>query len=146
MKCNFSSAHLHEWYVFEKLSICRLSMYNFTRIRCKTNMLGLSIIPAWRQSDQPGLRQPPKGVNYNLFSPHLDKLYNVGELSIREAPLCNFSGIGHKIKKLRLWKVLARKLRKTSLDDRKSGAFRAIDNFSSVQLHKPYTVGKLSIS
>ena len=49
VKCNFSSAQLHDRYVDRKLSISRVWMWNFTRIWRKTKKLWLSIIPAWRQ-------------------------------------------------------------------------------------------------
>ena len=41
---------------------------------------------------------PQKGVNYHFSSPHLDKPYIVGKLSISEAKICSFSGMGQKIK------------------------------------------------
>ena len=49
LKCNFSLAHLHDRYVDGKLSIIRVRMWNFTRIRRKTKKLWLSINPARRQ-------------------------------------------------------------------------------------------------
>ena len=49
VKCNFSSAQLHDWCVDGKLPISRVRMWNFTRIRRKTKKLWLSIIPARRQ-------------------------------------------------------------------------------------------------
>ena len=49
VKCIFSSAQLHDRYVDGKLPISRVRMWNFTRIRRKTNKLWLSIIPARRQ-------------------------------------------------------------------------------------------------
>ena len=49
VKCNFSSAQLHDRYVDGKLLISRVRMWNFTRIRRKTKKLWLSIIPARRQ-------------------------------------------------------------------------------------------------
>ena len=49
VKCNFSSARLHDRYVVGKLSISRVQKWNFTRIRRKTKKLWLSIIPARRQ-------------------------------------------------------------------------------------------------
>ena len=49
VKCNFSSAQLHDRYVNGKLPIGRVRMWNFTRIRRKTKKLWLSIIPARRQ-------------------------------------------------------------------------------------------------
>ena len=49
VKCNFSSAQLHDRYVDGKLPISRVRMLNFTRIRRKTKKLWLSIIPARRQ-------------------------------------------------------------------------------------------------
>ena len=49
VKCNFSSAQLHDRYVNGKLPISQVRMWNFTRIRRKTKKLWLSIIPAGRQ-------------------------------------------------------------------------------------------------
>ena len=49
VKCNFSSAQLHDRYVDGKLPISRVRIWNFTRIRRKTKKLWLSIIPARRQ-------------------------------------------------------------------------------------------------
>ena len=49
VKCNFSSAQLHNRYVDGKLPISRVRIWNFTRIRRKTKKLWLSIIPARRQ-------------------------------------------------------------------------------------------------
>ena len=49
VKCNFSSAPLHDRYVDGKLPISRVWMWNFTRIRGKTKKLWLSIILARRQ-------------------------------------------------------------------------------------------------
>ena len=49
VKCNFSSAQLHDRYVDGKLPISRVRMWNFTRIRRKTKKLWLLIIPARRQ-------------------------------------------------------------------------------------------------
>ena len=85
VKCNFSSAQLHDQYdryVDGKLLISRVRMWNFTRIRHKTKKLWLSIIPARRQ--WPATTHK-KGVNYHLCSPQLDKPYVVGKLSISEA-------------------------------------------------------------
>ena len=49
VKCNFSSAHHHNQYDVEKLSINRVRMWNFTQIGHKTKKLRLSINPARRQ-------------------------------------------------------------------------------------------------
>ena len=49
VKCNFSSAQLHDRYVDGKLPISRVRMWNFTRIRHKTKKLWLLIFPARRQ-------------------------------------------------------------------------------------------------
>ena len=49
VKCHFSSEQHHNQYVVGKLSISRVRMWNFTRIRRKTKELRLSINPAWRQ-------------------------------------------------------------------------------------------------
>ena len=48
VKCNFSSAQLHDQNALGKVSISRVRMWNFTRIRRKTKKLWLSIIPAQR--------------------------------------------------------------------------------------------------
>ena len=49
VKWNFPSAHQHDRYVVEKLSISQVRMWDFTRIRRKTKKLRPSIIPAQRQ-------------------------------------------------------------------------------------------------
>ena len=49
VKCNFSSAQLHDRYVNGKLPISRVRMWNFTRIQRKTKKLWLLIIAARRQ-------------------------------------------------------------------------------------------------
>ena len=49
VKCNFSSAQLHDRYVYGNLPISRVRMWNFTRIRHKTKKSWLSIMPARRQ-------------------------------------------------------------------------------------------------
>ena len=49
VKCNFSSAQLHDRYVDGKLPISQVRMWNFTRIWRKTKKLWLSKIPAKRQ-------------------------------------------------------------------------------------------------
>ena len=49
VKCHFFSAHHHNQYVVGKLSISRVWMWNFTRIRRNTKKLRLSINPAQRQ-------------------------------------------------------------------------------------------------
>ena len=49
VKCNFSSAQLHNRYVVGKLPISRVPMWNFTWIWHKTKKLRLSINPAQRQ-------------------------------------------------------------------------------------------------
>ena len=80
VKCNFSSPHHHVWKIVGQLSIRRVRVWNFTRIGPKTKRLWLSIIPARRPSEQPGLGPPQKGVNCN--SPQFDKPYDIGKLSI----------------------------------------------------------------
>ena len=82
VKCNFSSAQLHDRYIVRKLSISRVRMWNFTRIRRKTKKFWLSKIPAQKAVV---CDHPQKGVNYYLSSPQLDKPYVVGKLSISEA-------------------------------------------------------------
>ena len=49
VKCNFSSALLHDRYVNGKLPISRVQMWNFTQIGRKTKKLRLPINPARRQ-------------------------------------------------------------------------------------------------
>ena len=61
-------------------------MCDFTRIRRKTEKLWLSIIPARRRSEQPGLGPPQKGVKCNFSSPELDKPYIVFCLPFDKAP------------------------------------------------------------
>ena len=85
MKCNFSSVHLHGPYVVGKLLISRGQMRNFTKIGPKTKKLWLSIIPARRPYEQPGLGPPQKGVNCNFSSPEIDKPYGVRKLRISDA-------------------------------------------------------------
>ena len=85
VKWNFSSAQLHDRYVDGKLPISQVWIWNFTRIRRKTKKLWLSIIPARRPSEQPGLGPPQKGVNRNFSSSEFDKLYGVRKLSISDA-------------------------------------------------------------
>ena len=60
VKCNFSSVHHHVRNTVGKLSIRRVRMWNFTRIRPKTKKLWLSIVPVQRPSEQPGLGPPQK--------------------------------------------------------------------------------------
>ena len=84
VKCNFSSAHHQDKKYDREVSIIQVRMWNFTRIGCKTKKLWLSISPALRRCYQPGLGQPPKGVNRHFSSPHLDKSYVVRKLSISE--------------------------------------------------------------
>ena len=132
--------------VIGKLSIRQVQMWNFTRVRPQTKKLWLSIILARTLSEQPGLGPPQKGVNCHFSSPHLDKPYVVGKLSISEAYICSFSRMGQKIKNLQLFEIFAWKLRKFRLTERLSCPSRGIDNFSLAQLHELYVVGKLSIS
>ena len=73
VKCNFSWEQFQKRYIIRKLLFGRVRMRNFTRIGAKTKKLWLSIIPALRQSYQPRLGQPQKGVNRNFFWPHLEK-------------------------------------------------------------------------
>ena len=60
-------------------------MRNFTRIGPKTKKLWLSINPALRLFEQPGLGKPQKGVNCNFALPEFDKPYGVRKLSISDA-------------------------------------------------------------
>ena len=67
VKCNFSSAQLHEQYIVGNLPISRVRMWNFTQIQRKTRKFWLLIIPARRRSDQPWVGQPPKRCELPLF-------------------------------------------------------------------------------
>ena len=87
-------------------------MWNFTRIGPKTKKLWLSINPARRLFEQPGLGQPKKDGNYHFSSPHLDEPYVVGKLLISEAQICSFSRIGQKMKKYRSFNFLPENLEK----------------------------------
>ena len=80
-----TSIQCHKPYTIRKLSIRKVQICNFTRIGPKTKKLWLSIIPAQRPSEKPGLGPPPKGVNYHFSSPEFDKPYGVGKLSILDA-------------------------------------------------------------
>ena len=85
VKCNFSSPHHHVQNIVGKLLIRRVRMWNFTRIGPKTKKLWLSIVPARRPSEQPGLGPPQKGMNCNFSWPEFDKPYGVRKLVIRDA-------------------------------------------------------------
>ena len=85
VKCNFSSAHHHVRKIVGKLSIRRVRMCNFTRIKPNTENLWLSIVPVQRPSERLGLGPPQKGVNCNFSSPEFDKSYNVRKLFISDA-------------------------------------------------------------
>ena len=82
VKCNFSSAHLHDQFIIGKLLISRVRMWNFTWIRRKTKK-----ITAFNTSGTKAVAcdHPQKGVNFHLSSPQLDKPYVVRKLSISEA-------------------------------------------------------------
>ena len=82
VKCNFSSAQLHDRYADGKLPISRVRMWNFTRIRRNTKK-----VMAFDNSGTKAVvcDHPQKGVNYHLSSPQLDKLYIVRKLSVSEA-------------------------------------------------------------
>ena len=80
VKCNFYSPHHQKQYIVGKLSISRVRMCNFTRTGRKTKKLWLSITPARKPSEQPGLGPPRKGVNCNFSSPEFDKPYGVRKL------------------------------------------------------------------
>ena len=85
VKCNFSSPHHHVRKIIRKLSIRRVRMWNFTRIGPKTKKLWLSINPAPKLFEKPGLGTPQKGVNCNFSLPEFDKPYGVRKLSILDA-------------------------------------------------------------
>ena len=87
----------------------------FHQVRPKTKKLWLSIIPAQRLSEQPGLEPTQKGVNCNFSSLEFDKLYGVGKLSNPDAYICSFSRIGQKIKNYSSFNFLPEN-RKISLD------------------------------
>ena len=82
VKRNFSSAQLHDRYVDGKLTISRVWMWKFTRIRRKSKK-----VMAFNNSGTKAVAcdHPQKGVNYHLSSPQLDKPYVVRKLSISEA-------------------------------------------------------------
>ena len=145
MKCNFSSVQHQDWNVIVKLSISRVQMCNFTMIGPKTKKLWLSINPARRPSEQPGLGPPQKCVNCNFPSRQFDNLYGVGKLLISDAKIWSFSMIGQKIKSTAPLICLPEN-RKFSLNWALWCASRGIDNFSLSQLHRPYVFRKLSIS
>ena len=85
-------------------------------------------------------------VNSNFSLTQFRVPYVVGKLSIREAQICSLARIGHKTKKIQLSKLLGPKLRIFLLDECEACAYRQKENFSSMQLHDPYGVGKLSVS
>ena len=93
-----------------KLSIRRVRMWNFTRIGPKTKKLWLSINPARRLFEQPGLGTPQKGVNCNFSLLEFDKPYGVRKLSMSDAWICSFSRIAQKIKKYSSFNFLAENL------------------------------------
>ena len=64
----------------------------------KTKKLRLSIVPARRPSELPGLGPLQKGVNCNFSWPEFDKPYGVRKLSISDAHIWSFSRIAQKIK------------------------------------------------
>ena len=146
VKCNFSSAHHQDRNIVWKLSIRQVRMWNFTRIGPKTKKLWLSINPARRPLEKPGLETPQKGVNCNFSLPEFGKPYGVRKLSISDAHVCSFSRIGRKMTKLQLFQFFGWKLRKISLDWALWCASRGIDNFSLSQLFGQNGNGKLSIS
>ena len=86
------------------------------------------IILVRRLSEQPGLGQHQKGVNYHFSSPQLDEPYVIWKLLISEAYICSFSRIGQKRKNYSLFNFLPEN-RKISLDWALSCASRGIDNF-----------------
>ena len=77
---------------------------------------------------------------------HFHLLYVVLQLSIKEAQIYSLGRIGGKTKNIWPSKLLGLKLRNFTLDEREAFAFSRNDNFSSMQLHNPYGIGKLSIS
>ena len=79
------SIQLHDPFTIGKLSIRRVKICNFTRIGPKTKKLWLSINPARRLFEQPGLGTPQKGVKCNFSLPEFDKTYGVIKLSISDA-------------------------------------------------------------
>ena len=83
----------------------------------KTKKLWLLIISARRLFEQPGLEQPPKGVNYHFSSPQSDKLYIVVKLLISDAQICRFSRIGQKNKYYSYFKFLPENLEKFRLTE-----------------------------
>ena len=87
----------------------------------KTKKLWLSILPARRPSEQPGLEPPKKGVNYNFSSLEFDKPYDVRKLLISDSYICSFSRIGQKFNNYSFFNLLAENLEKF----RSSGLYQA---------------------
>ena len=81
----------------------------FHQDRTQGKKLWLSILPAQRPSEQPGLGPPHKGVNCNFSWPEFNKPYGVRKLSISDAEIWSFSRIGQKMKKLQLFQFFGRK-------------------------------------
>ena len=95
VKCNFSSAQLHDRYVDGKLLISWARMWNFTRIRSKTKKLWLSIIPARRQW--------PATTHKKVWTTtYLRRNWTSGtsleSSQSRKLKVCSFSRIGQTIK------------------------------------------------
>ena len=113
VKCNFSSAQLHNRYVDGKLPISRVRMWNFTRIGRKIKKLRLSIIPALRQSHRPSLDQPQKGVVWTAtFLGRAWTSHTSLESSQSWKLKYAVSADGPKDKKVQLFKFFTRKLGK----------------------------------
>ena len=129
VKCNFSSPHHHVRKIVRKLSIRRFLIWNFTRIGPKTKKLWLSIVPARRRYEQPGLGPPQKGVNCNFSWPEFDKPYSVRKFSISEAKKWSFSRIAQKIKKYSSFKFLAENLEKFRSTEPDGAALVGSTNF-----------------
>ena len=125
VKCNFSSAQLHEWYVDGKLPISRIRMWNFTRIRQKTKKLWLSIIPARRQWPATTHKRCELPLIFAAIGQAVRrwKALDLGSLNMQ------FQQDWPKDKKLQLFKFFTRKLREISLDWALWCASREISNF-----------------
>ena len=112
VKCNFSWEHFQKRYIIRKLLLSQVQTWNFTSIGPKTKKLWLSIIPALRPSEHPGLGPPQKRCELQLFLARIRqavrrlKALQLGRL------VCSFSTIGQKIKNYSSFNFLAENLEK----------------------------------
>ena len=146
MKWNFSSAQLHQPYVVRKLSISQVQIYSFTRIGHKIKRLRLLIIPPRRRSDERGLRQPPKGVNYNFPRRYLDESYVVASSRSRKLKYAISAGLAQSEYNWSSLKRVHENLGKFCSTEHFTCACGGVDKFSLAQFTEPYYIEKLSIS